>query len=102
MYFISNFKEGGGKGSISAIYSWIENVYLCTDLNPDQYKQYLFRPSAFKKPLKQQRKRQKITLNYEKSTKERRIKIQFEDNWGDSAAVKHKTSSAGDCDLARS
>lgn len=37
---------GWGRGSISAIYNWFENVYLCTDLNPDQYKQYLLRPSA--------------------------------------------------------
>ena len=30
-----------GEGSISAIYNWFEKIiYLCTDLNPDQYKQY--------------------------------------------------------------
>lgn len=33
----------GGIGSISAIYNRFENIYLCTDLNPDQYKQYFFK-----------------------------------------------------------
>lgn len=40
MYSILKF--AGGE-SISAIYNWFENVYLCTDLNPDQYKQYFFK-----------------------------------------------------------
>lgn len=48
---VFHFQVQGGKGSISAIYNWFENVYRCTDLNPDQYKQYLLRSSAVTKPL---------------------------------------------------
>lgn len=54
--------EAAGRGSISAIYNWFENVYLCTDLNPDQYKQYLLRPSAVTKRFFQARKNTKINL----------------------------------------
>lgn len=52
---------GGGGESISAIYNWFENVYLCTDLNPDQYKQYLLRPSAVtKRFFKARAKKEKL------------------------------------------
>lgn len=51
--------EAAGRGSISAIYNWFENVDLCTDLNPDQYKQYLLRPSAVTKRFFQARNTKK-------------------------------------------
>lgn len=65
MYFISRSGggdgEAAGRGSISAIYNWFENVYLCTDLNPDQYKQYLLRQSAVTKQFFQARNTEKET-----------------------------------------
>lgn len=69
MYSILKF--GGGRGSISAIYNWFENVYLCTDLNPDQYKQYLLRPSAVTKRFfkAKNHKEKRITLNYKQMIK---------------------------------
>lgn len=84
--------------------------YLCTDLNPDQYRQYLLRPSAVTKPLFKGKKN--FTKDYvklwtttnkqtKKRTEEGEIKIHF-DSLGDFAAVKHTTLSASDCELARS
>lgn len=70
MYSILKF--GGGRGRISAIYNWFENVYLCTDLNPDQYKQYFFlRPSAVTKRFfkAKNHKEKRITLNYKQMKK---------------------------------
>lgn len=70
MYSILKF--GGGREGISAIYNWFENVYLCTDLNPDQYKQYFLRPSAVTKRFfkaKNHKEKKRITLNYKQMEK---------------------------------
>lgn len=68
----------GDGGRISAIYSWFENVYLCTDLNPDQYKQYLLRSSAVTKPLFKANNTQRITLNYEQMKKKKKKALKKE------------------------
>lgn len=61
---------GEGGRSISAIYNWFENVYLCTDLNPDQYKQYLLRPSAVTKRFFKARAKNRKKKNSKKKIKD--------------------------------
>lgn len=72
----------GGEGALVLFTIGFENAYLCTDLNPDQYKQYFFlylRPSAvtkrFFKAKKPQRKKKdyiKLLTDEKKSTEERK------------------------------
>lgn len=86
---------GGVKGALVLFTVGWKTFNLCTDSNPDQYKQYLLRPSAVTKPLFKAKKTQNITFNYEqqqekKSTEEREVATPF-DSRGDSAAVQHKT-----------
>lgn len=70
MYSISKFGgEGGVKGALVLFTIGLKTFYLCTDLNPDQYKQYLLRPSAVTKPLFKAKNTQRITLNYEQKKK---------------------------------
>lgn len=65
--------EGGAKGALVLFTVGLKTFYLCTDLNPDQYKQYLLRPSAVTKPLFKAKKKntQRITLNYEQKKKKK-------------------------------
>jgi len=55
MYFILKFWRRG-EGALVLFTIGFENVYFCTDLNPDQYKQYFFlRPSAVTKRFLKQK-----------------------------------------------
>lgn len=64
----------GVKGTLVLFTIGLKMFYLCTDLNPDQYKQYLLRPSAVTKPLLKAKNSQRITLNYEQKKKTHRRK----------------------------
>lgn len=52
----------------------LKTFYLCTDLNPDQYKQYLLRPSAVTMPSFKAKNTQRITLNYEQKKAQKKEK----------------------------
>lgn len=62
----------GVKGALVLFTIGLKMFYLCTDLNPDQYKQYLLRPSAVTKPLFKAKNSQRITLNYEQKKNARK------------------------------